>query len=117
MIDDLPENQCCKDVAIEQQIQVLRPRSNKVSVVLRNLSCRALKTKKGMKIACIEASNVIPSFVSSQVSENKKVVGNSPKSDLLENLPKQNGGRLKNILESLNLPRHRVMDSTAVAVS
>ena len=34
VIDDLPENQCCKDIAIIQQIQVLKPRSNKVPVVL-----------------------------------------------------------------------------------
>ena len=54
-----------------------------------------------MKIAHVEASNLVPSFVSSQLSE--KVVGKSPKSDLLENLPKENGGRLKKILESLNL--------------
>ena len=58
-----------------------------------------------MKIVHVEASRVIPSFVSSQVSENvpKKVVGNSLKSDLLKNLPKENSGRLKKILESLNL--------------
>ena len=54
-----------------------------------------------MKIVHVEASNVIPSFVSSQVSE--KVVGNSPKGNLLKNLPKEDGGRLEKILESLNL--------------
>ena len=72
---------------------------------MQNLSCRTLKLKKGTKIAHVEANNVVPSLVSSQVSENvpKKVVGNSPISYLLENLPKENGGRLKKILESLNL--------------
>ena len=34
VIDDLPENQHCKDVAIVQQIQVLKPGSNKIPVVL-----------------------------------------------------------------------------------
>ena len=34
VVDDLPENQCCKDVAIIQQIQVLKPGSNKISVFL-----------------------------------------------------------------------------------
>ena len=34
VIDDLPENQCCKDIAIIQQIQVLKPGSNKIPVVL-----------------------------------------------------------------------------------
>ena len=70
VIDDLPENQHCKDIAIVQQIQVLKPGSNKIPVVLQNLSCRTLKIRKGMKIAHVEASKVIPSFVSSQVSEN-----------------------------------------------
>ena len=32
-IDDLPENQHCKDITIIQQIQVLKPGSNKVPVV------------------------------------------------------------------------------------
>ena len=47
-----------------------------------------------MKIAHVEASNVVSSLVSSQESENvlEKDVGNSLKSDLLENLPKENGG-------------------------
>ena len=70
VIDDLPENQCCKDIAIIQQIKVLKPGSNKIPVVLQNLSCRTLKIRKGMKIAHVEASKVIPSLVSSQVSEN-----------------------------------------------
>ena len=54
-----------------------------------------------MKIAHVEASNVVPSLVSSQVSKNipKKVVGNPPKS----NLPKEEDGRIKKILQSLNL--------------
>ena len=34
VIDDLPENQCCKDVAVMQQIQILKPGSNKVPVAL-----------------------------------------------------------------------------------
>ena len=34
VIDDLPENQHCKDIVIIQQIQVLKPGSNKVPVVL-----------------------------------------------------------------------------------
>ena len=57
-----------------------------------------------MKIAHVEVSKVIPSLVSSQLSKNvpKMVAGNSPKSDLLKNLPKENDGRL-NKIESLHL--------------
>ena len=34
VIGDLPENQCCKDVVVMQQIQILRLGSNKIPVVL-----------------------------------------------------------------------------------
>ena len=34
VIDDLPENQCCRDVVVMQQIQILKPGSNKIPVVL-----------------------------------------------------------------------------------
>ena len=34
VIGDLPENQHCKDVAVMQQIQILRPGSIKIPVVL-----------------------------------------------------------------------------------
>ena len=75
--DDLPENQHCKDIAVIHQIQILKQGSNKIPVVLGNLSCRTLKIKKGMKIAHVEASNVVPSFMSSELSENvpMKVAG------------------------------------------
>ena len=58
-----------------------------------------------MKIAHVEASNVVPSFASCQLSENvlEKVMGNVLKSNLLMNLPKEEEGRVENILESLNL--------------
>ena len=53
-----------------------------------------------MKIAHVEASNVVPSFVSSRVSENvlEKVVENAPKGNLLKNLPKEEECRVKQIL-------------------
>ena len=105
VIEDLPENQCCKDIVLIQQIQILKLGSNKVPVVLRNLCCRSLKIKKGTKIAHVEGNNVVPSLVTSQLSKNipEMVAGNFPKSDLLKMLPKRNGGRLEKIFESLNL--------------
>ena len=100
-----PENQHCKDIGITQQIQVLRPWSHKVPVVIRNLSCGTLKIKKRTKIAHVEASNIVPPLISSQVPENvpEQVVGNAPENNLLENLPKENEGMVKKIFESLNL--------------
>ena len=46
VVDDLPENQCCKDIVIAQQIQVLKPGSNKIPAMIRNLSCRTLKKER-----------------------------------------------------------------------
>ena len=40
VIDDLPENQSCKDIASYPKIQNLKPGSNKIPVALKNLSCR-----------------------------------------------------------------------------
>ena len=34
VINDLPENQHCKDVAVLQQVQILKPGSNKIPEVL-----------------------------------------------------------------------------------
>ena len=96
VVGDLPEDQHCKDIVIAQQIQVLKPRSNKIAVMIRNLSCRTLKLKKGMKIAHVEASNIIPPMVSSWMPENvpKQDVGNAPKNILLENLPNEKKDRV-----------------------
>ena len=47
VVDDLPEDQCCKDVVIVCQLQVLKqPGSNKIPIVLWNLSSRTLKLRK-----------------------------------------------------------------------
>ena len=105
IIDNLPENQCCKDMTVAQQIQVLKPGSNKIPVVLRNLSCRTLRVKKGMKIAHVEASNIVPMMVSQGIPKNmlEKEAGNAPRSTLLENVPNTKEERIDKILESLNL--------------
>ena len=61
--------------------------------------------KKGMKIAHMEASNIVPPLISSQVPKNvpEKIVGNAPENNLLGNLLKEEEGRVKKIFESLNL--------------
>ena len=53
----------------------------------------------------MEASNVVPSSMTSQLSKNvpETVAGNPPKSDLLENLPEENGSKLEKLFENLNL--------------
>ena len=67
--------------------------------MIRNLSCRTLKLKKGTKIAHVEASSIVPPMVSSWMSENilEKDAGNAPKNNLLENVPEAKEERIKEI--------------------
>ena len=91
VVGDLPEDQHCKDIVIAQQIQVLKPGSYKIVVMIRNLSCRTLKLKKGMKIAHVEASNIVPPMVSSWMPENipEQDVGNALKKSYSRTYPKR----------------------------
>ena len=58
-----------------------------------------------MKIAHVEASNVVPSLMASQASVNvpKNVVREPPKSGLFKNLPEEKNHRFQKHFESLNL--------------
>ena len=105
VVDNLSEKQHCKDITAVQQIQTLKPGSNKILVVLRNFSCRTLKVRKGMKIAHVEASNIVPTMVKQRLSENvlEKEAGYALKSTLLESVPMVKEKRIEKILESLNL--------------
>ena len=73
--------------------------------MLRNLSCRTLKGRKGKKIAHVEASNIVPMLVNQRLSENilEKEAGNVLKSTLFENVPNAREERIEKILESLSL--------------
>ena len=82
VINNLPKNQCCKDITVVQKVQILKPGSNKIQVILRNLSSRTIKMRKGAKIAHVEASNIVPTMVNQGLPKNvlKKEAGNAPKS-------------------------------------
>ena len=58
-----------------------------------------------MKIAHVEASNVVPPLTVPKLDENvpRKVAGKPTKGNLLENLPGENDSRLQKHFESLNL--------------
>ena len=105
VVDNLPERQCCRYVTTVQQIQTLKPGSNKIPVVLRNLSCRTLKVRKGTKIAHVEASNIVPTMIKQRLSENvlEREAGNVLKSTLLKSVPKAKEERIEKILGSLDL--------------
>ena len=84
VVDNLPERKHCRDVTTVQQIQTLKPGLHKILVVLRNLSCRTLKVRKGTKIAHVEVSNIVPTMVKQRLSENmlEREAGNVPKKHL-----------------------------------
>ena len=65
-----PMSNDCKDIAVVYHIQILRPGSNKIPIVLQNLSCQAVKVKKGTKIAHVMAGNVVPPTVAPQLDKN-----------------------------------------------
>ena len=60
VVNDLRENRYCKDIAVVHQLQILKPGSDKIPVVLQNLSGRTLKLKRGTSVAHVEASQVVP---------------------------------------------------------
>ena len=105
MMDDLPDEQHCKDVAAVHHIQILRPGSNKIPIGLQNISCQTERIRKGTEMAHVMAGNVMPPIVAPQLDENvpRKAAGKTPKSDLLRNLPKENSNRLQKCFESLNV--------------
>ena len=61
VVDDLIEGQFCRDIAVVHQLQILKARSDRIPVILQNLSGRTLKLKKGTNVAHVEASQVVPS--------------------------------------------------------
>ena len=61
VVDDLRERLlCCRDIAVVHQLQILKPGSDRIPVVLWNLSGRTLKLRKGTSVVHIEASQVVP---------------------------------------------------------
>ena len=94
--DDLPEDQHCKDIVIAQKVQVLKPET----CIDKKFILQNFKNKERKKIAHVEASNIVPPLISSQMPENvpEQVVGNTPESNLLENLPGEKEGRSKRFL-------------------
>ena len=102
MVDDLREDQHCGDIAVVHQLQILKLRSDRIPVILWNLSGRTLKLKRGTYVAHVEASQVVPPLASSVIQENTygKVTGMSQKKTNLKIHLKR---MLSKILEKLDL--------------
>ena len=105
VVDDLRENRSCKDIAVVCQLQILKPGSDRISMVLRNLSGRTLKLKKGTNVAHVEASQVVPLFDDPLERGDvcEEVTEDITKESQLEDSPKEEDERMSKILEKLDL--------------
>ena len=68
-------------------------------MILSNLSCQAVKLKKGTRVAHVMAGNVVPPMLALKLDENipKGAAGNTPKSNLPRNPPENDGNRIKKL--------------------
>ena len=105
VVDNLRENQCYKDIAVTSQLQILKPGSDRISIVLWNLTGRTLKLKKGMNVAHVEASQVVPLFNEPLERGDvcEEVTEDITKESQSEDLTKEKGKRMLKILEKLDL--------------
>ena len=105
MVDDLRENQYCRYIAVVHQLQILKPGSDRIPVVLWNLSGRTLKLRRGTTVAHVEASQVVPPLDSSLVRTDRceKVTRDIPKENQSKDSPKKDNERVSKILEKLDL--------------
>ena len=96
MIDDHLDEQHCTDIAVVHQIRILRPKSNKIPIVLLEFILSSCENK-GTNIAYVMGSNVVPPIVAPQPDENVtwKATGNTPESNLLGNPPEENSHTLE----------------------
>ena len=105
VVNDLRENQYCKDIAVVLQLQILKPRSDKIPVVLLDLSGRTLKLRRGTRVAHVEASQVVPPLDGSLERGNmdERVTKDITKESQSEDLSKEDDERVSKILEKLDL--------------
>ena len=104
-VNDLGERRPYKDIAVVHQLQVQKPGSDRIPMVLQNLSGRTLKLKKGMNVAHVEASQVVPLFddllIRGDVYEG--ITEDITKRSQSEDLTKEKDKRMSKILEKLDL--------------
>ena len=105
MVNDLRERRPYKDIAVVHQLQILKPGSDRIPMVLRNLSGRTLKLKKGTNVAHVEASQVVPLFDEplerGDVCEG--ITEDITKGSQSEDSTKEKDKRMSKILEKLDL--------------
>ena len=87
------------------QLQILKPGSDRIPVVLQNLSGRTLILKKGTSVAHVEASQVVPPLDGSLKKGDVygKVTKDITKENQSEDSPEKDDERVSKILEKLDL--------------
>ena len=105
VVNDLGERRPYKDIAVVNQLQILKPGSDRIPMVLQNLSGRTLKLKKGMNVAHVEASQVVPLFNDPLERGDvcKGITEDITKRSLSKDLTKEKGERMIKILEKVDL--------------
>ena len=97
MVYNLKEKGSSKDIVVVSQLQILISGLDRISIALQNLTSRTLKLKKGMNVAHVEASQVVPPLEES--SGERKVCGNSQ----FKTLAEERNERISKILKQLDL--------------
>ena len=97
VVDDPQEQGSSKDIVVVSQLQILKVGSDRIPIALQNITSRTLKLKKGMNVAHVEASQVIPPL--EEPAEEKKVCGNSQ----CKVPTKERNERISKILQQLDL--------------
>ena len=105
VVNDLRERRPYKDISVVHQLQVLKPGSDRIPMVLWNVSGRTLKLKKGTNVAHVEASQIVSLFNDplerGDVCEG--ITEDITKGNQSEDLTKEKGKRRSKILEKLDL--------------
>ena len=97
VVDDLQGKGSSKDIVVVSQLQILKAGVDRIPLALQNLTNRTLKLKKGMNVAHVEASQVIPLL--EEPAEERKVCGNSQGEVPIEG----KNERISKILQQLDL--------------
>ena len=97
VVDNLKGKGSSKDTVVVSQLQILKSGSDRISTALQNLTGRTLKLKKGMNVAHVEASQVVPPWEESL--GEREVCGNSQ----FKTLAEVKNERISKILEQLDL--------------
>ena len=97
VVNELPGQKSYRDIIVLAQLQILKAGSDRVPMVLQNLTSRTLRLKKGMDVAHVEASQVVPSLV--EPAEDDKVHENSSSEVSMG----ERNERMSKILQQLDL--------------